>query len=189
MSPIPGIVASQITGHLVTNSFESIQTVTVGAGGQSSISFTSIPSTYKHLQVRWLGRQSGANTGYAVNLRINGTSSANYTYHRIRGNGSAASASAATSQTGIEVGATSAANSTAGMFGAGIIDILDYTDTNKYKTIRSLQGTDQNSSTDSNIFFHSGFLTSSTSAVSQIDLIPDGTSFVQFSSFALYGVK
>ena len=45
-----------------TNSYESIQTVTVGSGGQSTISFTSIPSTYKHLQIRMLARATGAST-------------------------------------------------------------------------------------------------------------------------------
>ena len=58
--PILGVIASQITGHLSTNSFESIQTVTVGSGGQSSISFSSIPSTYKHLQLRCFAAGAGS---------------------------------------------------------------------------------------------------------------------------------
>ena len=47
-------------------SYESIATVTVGAGGSSSISFTSIPSTYKHLQIRAITRDTG--TSYINNL-------------------------------------------------------------------------------------------------------------------------
>jgi len=172
-----------------TNSYESIATVTVGAGGSSSISFSSIPSTYKHLQIRAIGRQSGANTGYAAQLRVNGNSGSNYTQHRLRGNGTTATAAAYTAQTSISIGGWPAANSSASIFGTIIIDILDYTDTNKYKTIRYLQGTDQNSATDSNIFFDSGFMFANTNAITQIDIIPDGTSFVQYSQFALYGIK
>lgn len=171
------------------SSFESIATVTL-SGNSSSISFTSIPSTYSHLQIRWIGRQSGANTGYGVLLRINNDSTSNYYWHRLRGNGSAASAtSSGALTTSGSIGATPAANSSASIFGAGIIDFLDYANTNKYKTIRSLQGTDQNSATDSNVFFESTLYSANTNAISRIDILPDGSNFVQYSSFALYGVK
>jgi hypothetical protein len=77
------------------------------------------------------------------------------------------------------------------MFGAGIIDILDYTNTNKYKTIRSMQGTNQNTTADDNIFFVSGFMFANTNAVTQIDVVADstGVGFVEYSQFALYGIK
>lgn len=32
--------------------YDSIATTTVGAGGAASITFSSIPSTYQHLQIR-----------------------------------------------------------------------------------------------------------------------------------------
>jgi hypothetical protein len=56
MTPMLGIMASQISGHLVTNSYESIQTVTVSTA-TPSITFSSIPATYKHLQIRGLEEQ------------------------------------------------------------------------------------------------------------------------------------
>ena len=48
--PILGIMASQISGHLSNPSYESIATYTVGAGGSSTMVFSSIPQTYKHLE-------------------------------------------------------------------------------------------------------------------------------------------
>ena len=78
-------------------------------------------------------------------------------------------------------------NSSASTFGTFIVDILDYKDTNKYKTIRGLAGTDNNGS--GSVYFSSG-LWMSTSAITRIDLAPNaGTLFNQNSSFALYGIK
>ena len=81
-------------------SYESIQTVTVGSGGAADITFSSIPGTYKHLQLRVLAR--GAGTGaVAMKLQFNSdTTSGNYySYHEIYGTGSATAASANASRT------------------------------------------------------------------------------------------
>jgi hypothetical protein len=51
---------SEGTPPIPPTSFESIQTVTVGAGGASSISFTSIPATYASLQIRYLAQNDAA---------------------------------------------------------------------------------------------------------------------------------
>ena len=171
--------------------YQSIATVTVGSGGAASASFTSIPATYTHLQLRWIGRASQANTGLGVYMRINNNTGSNYARHSLRGNGSAASATSSVSTTEISLGGVPGSSSPSGMFGAGIIDILDYTNTNKYKTIRSMQGTNQNTTADDNIFFVSGFMFANTNAVTQIDVVADstGVGFVEYSQFALYGIK
>jgi hypothetical protein len=177
-----GIYASQNYPR-VTNSYESIQTVTVGSGGQSSISFTSIPSTYKHLQIRGIGKGSGSNNTV---ITINGASSV-YSSHWIQGNGSSASAGADTTTNGIwAFAATGAGSSQANTFGASVIDILDYADTNKYKTVRILNGVDFNGSGE--IDFQSG-LYRQTTAISSITLTPSSGTVSQYSSFALYGIK
>ena len=179
MTPILGIIASQITGHLSTNSFESIQTVTVGSGGQSSISFSSIPSTYKHLQIRCFWRDAG---GAEMKGEFNSdTTTTNYYRHYLQGDGSGVGAGAnnLNSFGGFYAGAAS-------QFGITIMDILDYTNTNKNKTVRTLWGYDSNGS--GYMGFSSG-LWSNTSAISNITLKTTGTNFVQYSSFALYGIK
>lgn len=188
--PIIGIMASQISGHLwPANSYESIATYTVGAGGSSQIDFTSIPSTYTHLQIRAIARTDRATTGSNIYLRCNNDSTNIYSWHRVEGNGTSASADAASTTSGYQVSiASAAASTTTDVFGTAVIDLLDYRNTNKYKTIRSLSGRDANNTTGV-IRFTSG-LYQSTSAVSTITLVPDtANNFVQYSHFALYGIK
>ena len=89
---LAGAIASGISGHLFnpTGSFESIATTTVGSGGTSSIDFTSIPSTYQHLQLRIISRVSNADTGDNIFLQFNGDTSSNYSWHYMEGDGSTA---------------------------------------------------------------------------------------------------
>ena len=179
---MPGIIAS--SGGLAT-SFESIATVTVGAGGSATVSFTSISSTYQHLQIR--GFYTTSTGGQVVQIRVNGDSVFNYSFHSLIGQGSAASADATSSTDkfpifGRQVG-TSTTNPT-----VSVVDLLDYQTTSKYKTFRSLSGMDANGSGEVN--FISG-LWQNTSVVSSIEISPYNGAiyFKQYSTFALYGVK
>ena len=171
--------------------FESIATVTVGVSSQATITFSSIPSTYKHLQIRGLCRLGSSATGANdIFIRFNSDTAANYSRHALYGTGAAASANGSASTTSAyATRATSPrAGSTANAFGVFIIDILDYADTNKYKTVRGLGGADTND-TNGVVSLASGNWRS-TSAITQIDLTDElGYSFVQYSSFALYGIK
>jgi hypothetical protein len=56
MTPILGIMASQISGHLETGAYESISTVTVGGGGSATLLLVQFRCTYTHLQVRAIYR-------------------------------------------------------------------------------------------------------------------------------------
>jgi hypothetical protein len=177
MSPILGIYASQISGHLFN--YYSIATVNVGSGGSSNISFTSIPQGYTHLQIRFMASDTnGGNWGFC-NVKFNNLGT-NYGYrHDMYGTGSTAGSSkVAGAYPMVYCGPTS-------QFGVGIIDILDYANTNKNKTVRAISGTDQNGG--GLVAVESGSWMN-TAAITQIDLFP-GTSFTQYSSFALYGVK
>jgi hypothetical protein len=186
LNSLIGIIASS-GGVTSTNSYESIATTTVGAGGASSITFSSIPSTYQHLQIRMLARSTTAAGNSNAYIQFNSDTAANYSFHELTGSGGTAGSAGSASITGPRICNYPAASSTASMFGGGVIDILDYKDTNKYKTYRSLNGNDQNGS--GYIILFSGNWRS-TSAVSSI-VIGDnsGGNFVQYSSFALYGIK
>ena len=186
---ILGIMASQISGHLVTNSYASIQTFTVGSGGTASISFTSIPSTYSHLQLRLLARTNRADTNDFMTIRFNGDSGSNYAYHSLYGNGASAGANDTGTSTGTPwSGVTAGGNATASMFGAAVVDVLDYSATTKYKTTRLLSGTDQNG-INGRIYFMSN-LWQNTAAITTVTIIPThGTLFSEYSSFALYGIR
>ena len=92
------------------------------------------------------------------------------------------------SVSGINVHRIPAATSTASVFGGIVIDLLDYSNTNKYKTLRSLGGWDANGS--GRIILNSGLWGNSGSAISSIDIVTStGNNFVQYSTFALYGIK
>jgi hypothetical protein len=169
-----------------TNSYESIATVTVGAGGSSSISFTSIVGTYKHLQLRGFARGTGAAASYAINMRFNSDSATNYNVHGLYGDGSSAAAFGVANATVVQIDRITGAGATANNFGSFVADILDYANTNKYKTARILGGFDNNGSGE--IDFDSGAWRS-TSAITSITLTLGTGNFAQYSSFALYGIK
>jgi hypothetical protein len=164
--------------------FESIQTVTVGSGGAASISFTSIPQTFTHLQIRGI-----ANSGDAsyIAAQFNGDTATNYSNHAIYGDdGGTLVPQQNASTTNVQIARSNyVANS---IFGTGVCDILDYANTNKFKTTRALAGNDSNGTAGGVAFFSSGNWRS-TSAITSVSIFPTSGSFRQYSSFALYGIK
>lgn len=166
-------------------SFESIATAT-GTGSSGTITFSSIPSTYQHLQIRAISRDTGSAT--AAHMRFNSDSGTNYSLHRLTGNGSTVSAAGFTSQTEITLTYIATDSSyAANIMGVGLIDIHDYASTTKNKTVRYFTGRDNNS-TNGQISLQSSVWLS-TSAITSITLIPVGTAFTTSSTFALYGIK
>lgn len=161
--------------------FDALATVTVPSGGAATVTFSGIPSDYKHLQIRWLARGNRANVSDGVNISFNGSAMTNG--HYIYADGASVSA-------GVQNSITTqipASTTTANVFGAAVVDILDYANTNKNKTVRTLGGFDANGS--GQIAYASTFQ-ASTSAVTSITLDDlNGTGFVQYSTFALYGIK
>jgi hypothetical protein len=175
-------------GETFPGYFESIQTVVVPSGGTSSVSFTNIPQNYAHLQVRILSRTNRSDqNGDFFQTTFNGDTNANYSWHFINGNGSSANAISGTSQTMMEANRVPGSLIGANMFGSIIIDILDYTNTNKNTTIRSLGGWDGNGSGE--VYFNSGSWRN-TAAVTSITFTNSGSRTIQqYSNFALYGIR
>lgn len=173
-------------GGATVGDYESIQTVTVGAGGSASITFSSIPSTYSHLQIRVNARCAGAFTGTtAVRATYNSdTTLTNYWTHYVRGNGAAA---AAASNNGpnytFMIGDN---NNTANAFSGAVVDILDYANTSKNTTTRALSGGDFNGSGE---IYLSSVSWNNTAAVNNIVITAYDGNMMQYSSFALYGIK
>jgi hypothetical protein len=186
--PILGIIASSRPAFELVGAYDSLATVTLSAN-TASIEFAGIPSGYKHLQIRYLSRSSRAATTDSVSIRFNSDTGSNYARHYLYGDGATASAGASTSQTSSNIGTQSAASATASIFGVGVIDVLDYASANKNKTVRCLSGADLNGSGD--IQLSSGLYFATPAAITSITLLAQGGSanFVQYSSFALYGVK
>lgn len=163
-------------------SFESIATAT-GDGSSASITFSSIPSTYKHLQLR-MNILTGT-AGGTVLWRVNGDTGANYAAHALYGSGSAAGANYSTGVTSADffnnVTGTGTTQPT-----AVILDFHDYASTTKNKVSRSIAGVDKNGSGE--IDLYSG-LWLSTAAINSITIRMSSGSFSTTSTFALYGIK
>jgi hypothetical protein len=164
--------------------YDSIATVTVGTA-QSSITFSSIPATYTHLQVRGIVRPTSNNAD--MRLTLNSDSGSNYARHRLIGNGGSVDATGTASTAFIGIfDANGLQTGTASTFGVAVIDILDYANTSKYKTVRVLSGNDNNGS--GQVGLSSG-LWQNTSANSTITLVMSAGNFDTYSQFALYGIK
>jgi hypothetical protein len=186
--PILGIMASSITGGLVTGAYESIATTTLSTA-TASVTFSSIPATYTHLQIRGIARTNDTDVNFDyAKLRFNSDSGSNYADHILFGDGASASSLgfASQSENWIQRLASNGIGN-ASIFGTFVIDILDYVNTNKYKTTRILGGVDANGSGRN--YLTSG-LWRNTNAISSLVITPGaGTNFLQYSSFALYGIK
>lgn len=190
MSPILGIWASQNYSRTPTTGFVSIATTTVGSGGSSTVTFSGIPQGYKHLQIRGIVRQNtggGLSNGY-VTTRFNSDSGSNYAYHQLDGNGSGAFADGGASVTSALAIIALGSGALASAYSPFVCDILDYTNTNKYKTVRALAGADQNFTNSSGDVYFNSALWMNTSAITQIQFTHTN-SFAEYSSFALYGIQ
>jgi hypothetical protein len=170
-------------------SFESIATITptVGAAG---VSFTSIPSTYQHLQIR-LTYKDTTTSDQTTDLTIKfNNSNTGYAYHFLNGNGSTVTADGSTSQPYIdfECGGNSATGMT-NIVGVGIIDLHDYANTSKNKIVRMLGGMNANSTSTTHKFTLYSGLWNNTAAVNRIDLNAGYSGMAAGSVFSLYGIK
>jgi hypothetical protein len=168
----------------ITGSYESIATATPNG---TDVTFSSIPSGYKHLQVRILARTTRNDASVdTVYFRFNGDSGNNYNVHTLSGNGSSASSNYYGAPT-VLWGPfnTPTVLASANMFSASIIDILDYRDTSKFTTTRMLGGADTNGG--GSVDFFSG-LWRNTAEITSIRLFAEGN-FANGSHFGLYGIK
>ena len=188
--PILGIIASQNYTR-ITSSYESIQTYTA-TGGESTITLGSIPTTYTHLQIRFMSRDSytGGSAEFAnASIQFNSTAGTSYADHYLKGDGTSATAGGTTSTAAIGTVYGSTYGPTTSTFATGIIDILDYASTSKYKTVKGFTGANfNNTSTDFGVILGSG-LFMSTSAITSIKFFPVVSGFSAGSTFALYGIK
>lgn len=178
--PNLGIIASSTQQGLATNSFESIATATPSGG---TVTFTSIPQTYKHLQLSIMAVSSGGVSD--IIMRFNNDSSASYAAYQTRSSRSTPQSYTYTSNTyslaSTNIGQSSLAPNIA------FIDILEYTNTNKLKTSRSQTGYDYNTSGEI-VFCPSTY--QGTAAITRIDLsLAPAFTWNSNSVVSLYGIK
>lgn len=175
----------------VATAFDSIATAT-GTGSSGTITFSSIPSTYQHLQLRIISRVDIAGSSIYGNLvTFNSDTGNNYTHHRLAGSGTAASAAgfATGSYAGVLINGSPGDSLLAATYSVDILDIHDYANTSKYKTVRSIGGYEFNNTIAGNINLRSS-LWVNTSAISSITITNlNAGNYIAGSTFALYGIK
>ena len=154
----------------------------------SSVTFSSLgtyaTAGYKHLQIRYLARAT-AGTWIDLWVRLNGSSSAEYARHQLRGTGSAVNSESTTSQTQIHIG-QAAQTATTQAFYPGVIDALDFSSSSKNTTLKALSGYTADGYDDVRLV--SG-LWNNTSAVTSIQILTQSQSLAAGSRFSLYGSK
>lgn len=168
-------------GGAAAGAYELISTA-YSDGTSNNITFTSIPQTYKHLELRWVAKDSGSTTT-TLRISFNGLSTG-YAYHRLSGNGSAVTSAGSAAQTYIVLNGAMATSTTANIYAAGILNIADYSNANKTKVLRSLNG---NVDAASFVGLQSGLQTT-TGAITSLT-IAGQISPNTLSRFSLYGIK
>jgi hypothetical protein len=147
------------------------------SGATSSLTFSSIPATYRDLIVVFLGAGS---TDLEGRIRLNSDTGSNYNYVRMSGSGSAATSTSATSQTSGFVSAIAKATTTGAL--QLNINIMDYSATDKHTTIisradQAANGTEAFANRWAN-----------TAAVTSVQILTSTGNFAAGSTFSLYGV-
>lgn len=182
----PSSSASNSVTPATTSSWESIATYT---STNPAVSFTSIPSTYKHLQLRWFARTNRPDPNGYLSWRINSDSAANYGQaYWYKESGGSLATGAGTG--GTEFGTNSLGGTGAGShWGMGEITFFNYANTNMNKPILQWSG-DTRGNLTGDIGYHSYFY-KSTSAINRIDFIAgyQVSALESGSYFALYGMK
>lgn len=162
--------------------YSPIASVTVGSGGASTIDFTNIPQNYTDLVLRFSARTNRASVVDDVAISFNG-STTSFSGREIYGDGAAAASITTTRAAGVTAGA----NATASTFGNSEIYIPNYVGSaNKSFSVDGVQETNGNTAY---MVLLAG-LWSNTVAITSISLSPlNGTSFNQYSSATLYGIR
>jgi hypothetical protein len=117
------------------------------SGGGGLKTFTNIPQTFTHLQIRMNNRDLYVSTPSYTYMRFNGDTGDTANNHWLRGDGSSVTSAANQINGNYVITVPQPGNNAlANVQNATIIDILDYTNTSKFKTARAISGYDLNGS-------------------------------------------
>lgn len=158
-----------------------IQTVTVGSGGASSITFTSIPSTYTDL-VLMVNPRSGSSNDILF-LRVNGSTSAT-TSRYMEGNSSSVSTGSSTSNTFVRFG-TITSGASANSFSVATAHLPNYTGSSNKMV--SIDYVSENNATTAYQTIVAGTYPI-TDAITSLTISNTGGSLAEYSTASLYGI-
>lgn len=178
------------TGILAQGAFESIATVAPTTG--NTVTFSSIPGTYKHLQIRYLYGFPAGTTGIINTLIYFNGSTTGYAWHQLQGDGTSVTVNGYPSEMGsirTGVASTGAATLATSAKMPSIVDIVDYASTTKNKTVRSFSGSSTDGVVSNYVTLNSGVWVNTAAITSITIFAAGGTNWGAGSHVALYGVK
>lgn len=161
---------------------------TVLSGTQASVTFSSIPQTFRSLRIETTTRGDFAAGSIAWGLRFNSDASALYNFQQVIINGTSVTASQAQSETRGYLGEISANTATANCASEHVTTIHNYTGTSFFKQAISLMNMVTGVGASGLHVREIGTLWRSTAAITSITLLPDSGNFVSGSTFSLYGM-
>jgi hypothetical protein len=159
--------------------YEPIATTTLGSAA-TSLTFSSIPSTYTDLRLVFVGATASSD---AINARVNGDTGTNYSDTSLEGNGTAASSQRVSNRTFWSLEGYWQANTNTTIF-MQTLDIFSYAGST-FKTALGTGSNDKNGSGDTIRTVH---LWRSTSAITSIT-IASAVNLVVGTTATLYGIK
>ena len=181
---------SNVVAPSEPTAYNSIASYTVTSASTSSITFTAIPQTYKHLVVRMICKVTGS-ANNTIYYQMNGNTSSDYVYYQAYSVGGGLSGSGSAGGTGTDTAYVPSVTGAANYFGAAIINIPDYAGST-IKSIQTIAGHAVNGSGSNFTLFRGGayYGANSTSPITSLQFTPaGGASIAQYSTIALYGIK
>jgi hypothetical protein len=167
----------------MATTYTLISSVTVGSGGASSMTFSSIPSTYTDLSVLISARSTDAGGGDYVVVRPNNATT-NFTFRNLA---SYDSASPVSENGTLEFYTPiTAAGGTASTFGSTNLYIPNYASSNNKSA--SQEGVNERNSSSGALMLNAN-LWSSTAAITSLTLVCLFANFAQHSTAYLYGIS
>jgi hypothetical protein len=158
----------------VSNTYTAIATQTLSSA-VSSVTFSSIPSTYTDLIIIDSSKVTSGDT--ELQLRFNGDTAGNYSGTWFFGDGASAYGSGANNTTSAFVSRSATG------YGLGVTNIQNYSNSTTYKTVISRGNSN-------NYVFLWADIWRNTAAITSLTISTDGSSnFTSGSTFTLFGIK
>ena len=170
------------TAFVPPTDFESIASFTA-TGSETTTTFSSIPQTYKHLQLRYSLRSDPSGNAF---LRFNGNNPNNYYQYGAGASGTAGNYEMLRNTQFYISGTAYGLDATYAT--VGIIDINDYTSTVSNKSYKGFLGKVGTANSSSETWWMGGFVALDTNAITSLVLVTSNA-MVSGSVISLYGIK
>jgi hypothetical protein len=177
----PGVKSNKFWDQdTAQGAMEPINSTVVSVAG--TVTLSSIPSTYKDLMLVVNARTDSSTLSSGL-LRLNGDTGTNYSTTLLIGNGTSATSERYSNESFIRIGYAIGSSQLATAYATQVIQILDYANTSRFKTILSRDASDTNGSGITQL---SAGLWRNTAAISSLTY---PVSLVSGSTLTLYGIK